>query len=221
MGDDLDAALDAAAFADFASPDGLPDSWLDDGGSGLDSVLLRIERIEEEELLAAPDAEAREALLRELGRLYDEFGSVDDVRDGETLDERNARIRHRDIATARRERPAGEARDPTPLAAESAKEAARELARLERRREAGLGADAAATRRFIREQLAAAGVDVDACLRPPRRGRPTAGGAVIRRALAPAVAAAKAAGATVAAIALATNRTGSSVVELLRSGDRT
>lgn len=218
MGDGFDAALDAAAFADFVAPDGLPDSWLDDQPPG--STLLRIERIEEVELPAATDDEARAALLAELDRLWEDFGAVDDVRAGESIEERNARLRRRDIATARRERPAGEERDPTPVAAESAKAAAREFARLERRRGAGLGADAAATRRFIRQHLAAAGVDVDACLRPPRRGRPTADGAAIRRALVPAVAAAKAAGATVEAIALATNRTGSSVVELLRSGGR-
>jgi hypothetical protein len=140
--------------------------------------------------------------------------TLEDWRDDESVEERNARIRERDDATRQADRAGGTRSDPWPIAHEWAKERDRELERLPRHGE--LGADAAAVRRFIRAELEAAGLDAESHLHPPPRGKPTAAARAVREALAPVVAAARAKGAKLEALAAATNRTVSTVEALLR-----
>jgi len=208
---DFDRVLDAHAYFEQTHPESI-DAGSDDAVP--DSTLLRIERIEEVELPAATHAETRVRLLAELDRLYDAFGSVDDWREDETAEERNERLRTRDAATRQSDRPGGTGSDPWPIEQEWAKERGRELRRVPQHGE--LGADAAAVRRFVRAELEAVGLDVEAHLRRPPRGKPTAAARAVREALAPIVAAARAKGATLEALAAATNRTVSTVEALLR-----
>jgi hypothetical protein len=208
----FEAALDAFAFelqtsGDFAG-DGLDETRVD-------SRLLRLDRIEEE-LAAESDPDVVDRLLREARQLEAMLAdeSIVEWGDAVTVDERNELIHRRDAATRQTDRPGGTSYDPFPIALESAKEGARELRRLPV--PGVLGADAAAVRRFVRARLETVGLDTDAHLRRPPRGKPTAEASAIRAALAPVVAAARAKGATLEALAAATNRTVSTVSELLQ-----